>query len=76
MKTSKFLSLDLRDLLKGALMAVLGAVFGLIQTSLESGSLNFDWGHIAKTAVIVGGLYIIKNFFTNSNDEFGRPEPS
>lgn len=75
MKKSKLFSIDFRDLIKGTIMAALGAGLGLILASLEAGSLNFDWSYIGKTAAIAGGLYLVKNFLTNSNDEFATREP-
>lgn len=42
MKTSKFLSLDFSDILKGLLMAVLTPAVVIIQQSLDLGILNHE----------------------------------
>ena len=64
MKTSKFLALNLADIFKGLLMAILTPAVVIIQQSLESGILTFDWKSIV-TASIGGGLaYLLKNFLT------------
>lgn len=64
MKTSKFLALNWADIFKGLLMAILTPAVVIIQQSLESGILIFDWKSIV-TASIGGGLaYLLKNFFT------------
>lgn len=64
MKTSKFLALNWADIFKGLLMAILTPAVVIIQQSLESGILIFDWKSIV-TASIGGGLaYLLKNFLT------------
>lgn len=75
MKSSKFLSLNVNDFLKGLVMAVLGAVFAIIKTTVEAGSLNFDWPTIGKYALAAAITYLTKNLLTASNGEFGKPEP-
>jgi hypothetical protein len=64
MKTSKFLSLNLADILKGLVIAILTPAIVIIQQSLESGALTFEWKSML-TASIGGGLaYLLKNFLT------------
>jgi len=64
MKESTFLSLGMKDILKGLLLAVLTPVIYTIQTSIEAGVLTFDW-HAIGLASLAGGLaYLVKNFFT------------
>lgn len=75
MKSSKFLSLDLNDFLKGLIMAVLAAVLAIVKTTIEAGSLNFDFPTIGKYALLAALAYITKNLLTNSRDEFAKPEP-
>lgn len=70
MKKTSFLSLGLRDFLKGLVMAVLGAVFGIVQGSVEASQFVFNWNDIWHAAVIATVAYLAKNFFTNSKDEF------
>jgi len=64
MKTSNLYSIDLKDLAKGLIVAVGSAVIATIQTSLQAGSLNFNWQLIGTVALGAGVAYISKNFFT------------
>lgn len=64
MKTSNLYSIDLKDLAKGLIIAVGSAVVATIQTSLQAGSLNFNWKLIGTVALGAGIAYIGKNFFT------------
>jgi hypothetical protein len=70
MKTSKFLSLNLADILKGLVIAILTPAIVIIQQSLESGALTFEWKSML-TASIGGGLaYLLKNFLTPQKEVF------
>lgn len=62
--TSNQFTLDIRDGLKGLLVAVITPVFTVIITSLEAGSLTFNWKAIAITALTAGLAYVLKNFLT------------
>lgn len=64
MKTSDFLKLDIRDILKACIIATLTPVLVLVQQSIEAGQLTFDYKHLAMAAI--GGFvaYLIKNFLT------------
>lgn len=64
MKTSSLFSLNLADLGRGLVVAIGGAVVTLIQNSLASGSLTFDWKAIGGVALAAGLSYLGKNFFT------------
>jgi hypothetical protein len=64
MKTSALFSLGLNDFGKGLLVAIGGAVVAAIETSLQAGSLTFDWKAIGTTALAAGISYLAKNFFT------------
>jgi len=64
MKTSNLYSIDLKDLTKGLIVAVGSAIVTTIQTSLQSGSLSFNWKLIGTVALGAGIAYISKNFFT------------
>ena len=64
MKTSNLYSIDLKDLAKGLIVAVGSAIVTTIQTSLQSGSLSFNWKLIGTVALGAGIAYIGKNFFT------------
>jgi len=67
---SSFLSIDMKDAIKAFIVAVLGAVIGLMQVTIDAGSLDFDWKKIGLTALAAAGAYIIKNWLSNSNDQF------
>lgn len=64
MKTSNLYSLDLKDLAKGLIIAIGSAVITTIQTSLQQGSLIFNWKLIGTVALGAGIAYLGKNFFT------------
>lgn len=75
MKT-KFGSLGIKDVVKGIVMAFLMALvtgcYQLIQTGGE-----FSW--VTMKPVLMNSIgamlvYLIKNFFTNSDDKFLKPE--
>lgn len=80
MKTSKFLSLDFRDLLRGFLMAVLTPVFTTIYTSFEAGVFTLNWHLIGVSAIGGAMAYLGKNFFTQPKEvkslsDIGLPKP-
>jgi hypothetical protein len=57
--------LNSNDLIKGVVMAVIGAVV----TYLSSPTVDLasvDWGYVVKTALIVAISYLAKNFVTDS----------
>lgn len=64
MQTSSLFALNLKDLGKGLLVAVGGAVIAAIQGSLQSGSLSINYKNIGYTALAAGLSYLTKNFFT------------
>ena len=64
MKDSNFLSLGVKDILRGLLIAVLTPVLVLIQQSIEAGNLVFEWKSLLIAGVGGGLAYLIKNFFT------------
>lgn len=64
--TSKQYSLKLNDFLKGLLMAVGTPVIAVLISSLNSGSLKFDWKAIGIVALSAALMYLSKNFFTPS----------
>tara|TARA_R110000868_G_scaffold131960_1_gene342347 strand:+ start:589 stop:807 length:219 start_codon:yes stop_codon:yes gene_type:complete len=63
---SKFLSLNSIDFVKGLVVSVFSAVITVIYTSLQTGSLSFDWKSIGITALTTALAYLMKNFITNS----------
>lgn len=83
MKTSNFLSLDFKDFVQGLLMSVLTPAVLIIQQSIESGVLVFNWKSIAMASVAGGFAYLVKKFFTQPkevnklvDDEIGLPKPT
>lgn len=74
---SDFLKLNINDILKGLLMAVLTPVVVIIQQSLEAGVFVFDWKSIGLAALSGGVAYLVKNFFTTAKEvqSIGLPKP-
>ncbi len=64
MQTSPLFSLNFKDLGKGLLVAVGGAVIAAIETSIQAGSLTFNWKTIGGVALAAGLSYLVKNLFT------------
>ena len=64
MKFSSFLSLNLHDLIRGAIMAAGGAAFGIIEAALNAGSFQIDWSNVWHMAVGTAVVYLGKNFLT------------
>jgi hypothetical protein len=62
--TSNQFSLNMKDVLKGLLVAVLTPVFTIIMTSLNAGELTFNWKVIGATAAAAALAYLLKNFLT------------
>ena len=63
---SDFLKLNLNDIFKGLLMAVLTPVVVIIQQSLEAGVFVFDWKSIGSPAVVGSGAGVANIIFTYS----------
>jgi hypothetical protein len=61
MKKINFLPASVRTLVKGLIVAVIGAVVAVVAPSLENGQFVFDWTTIWHTAVAAGIAYIGKN---------------
>lgn len=68
-KLSGFLTLNVKDFIKGLIMAVLGAVIAVLGPTIESGEWVFNWSVIWKMAAGTAFAYIVKNLFTNNKDE-------
>lgn len=73
---SKFLNLNFRDLVKGAVIAALAVIVAALSASLEAGSLPTieQWKGIGWSGLMAFAAYLLKNLFTNSNDELLQPE--
>jgi hypothetical protein len=66
MQTSPLFALDFKDLLKGLIVAIGGAIIAAIQTSLQAGSFTFSWKTMGSIALASGLSYLGKNFFTSA----------
>lgn len=75
---SDFLKINTRDLVKGAVVAVLAVVTSGLVTILESGALPTvqQLKGIGMVALTAGVSYLLKNFLTNSQDEVLKKEQS
>ena len=63
-------SVGTKDFLKGLILAVITAVITIVYTSVQAGSLTFDWKVIGTTALSAALAYITKNLLTNNKDQF------
>ncbi len=63
---SKLFNLNISDFWKGLIVAVFGAVLGLIYKTVDAGSLDFNWMFIFKAGLLAGLSYLLKQFSTNS----------
>lgn len=72
--TSKQWLLDGRDLLKGAEFAAIGAVLGLVKTSVDAGSLDFNWQQIGKFALLAAISSIIKSWYSAQQTIIQNPK--
>ena len=66
---STFLNINLNDLGKGLILAVLTSVLTVIYTTVQAGSLTFNWSLIATTALTSALSYLLKNLLTNSEGQ-------
>jgi hypothetical protein len=75
-KLSEFLKINSFDLLKGFITAFLTSAITMMVQALSAG--NFPTTLQLKQAAIAGlaagGAYLLKNFFTNSEGQFLKPE--
>lgn len=59
-------TLNVRDIIKGLLIAVITPVFTIIGSSIDAGTLTFNWKWIGSVAVFAGLSYLVKNLLTPS----------
>jgi len=71
---SSLFKLNLVDFTKGLLIAVLTSIITLLYSSIEVGTLTFDWKLIGTTALTSALAYIMKNFLTNSEGKFFKKD--
>ena len=62
-KTSKLFSINVRDVLRGAIVSGLSGASGLILEALNA-QANIDWNTVGNYAIAGALGYIVKNFFT------------
>lgn len=56
--------INIKDALRGLLIAAGTAAGFIIQSTVESGSLDINWKKVGMAALAGGLTYIIKNYFT------------
>lgn len=80
MKTiaTKFLSIGMKDIGKGFILAVLTVIVTGLYTCLNQVPPVLPdlamLKHLGMTGLVAGVAYLIKNYFTNSNDQFLKKE--
>ncbi len=75
MKTkSKLFRLDLKDIGKGLLLAVLSSVVPLLMTDLSAEVVTVDWNAMRMVAMGAISAYLATNFFSNSKGKIGKKE--
>ena len=74
---SKYLSITIKDVLKGAIVAVLTSIATAVIPILQTGEIpGIEQLHTILIAGVGAGVaYLLKNFFTNSNDQILTREP-
>jgi len=74
MKNTKFFTLGFADLIKGFIVAILGAFIAGILDVLNTHQFPTDFAPILYSSLASGLAYLLKNLVTNSDDEFLIPE--
>jgi hypothetical protein len=67
---SEILKLNMRDLLKGCVTAILAGVITYLYDAVQAGGLQFTMTtlqNIGTVALIAGLGYLVKNLFTSSD---------
>ena len=77
MKSSPFLSLHTKDAIKGLIVAILTSVLTGVYDIIASGAMPTaaQWKTIGIAGLTAGVGYVMKNWLTNSSDQFAKPEP-
>jgi hypothetical protein len=58
-------TLNVKDFLKGLLIAVGTAILVIVQNTISLGTLTFDWKAIGMAAIGAAITYLAKNFLTD-----------
>ena len=68
---SKLFSLNVKEIGRGLIVSISGAVITALYTGLESGVTVFDinWASVGNAALLAGLAYISQKILRNSNDE-------
>ena len=76
MDFSQFFKINLRDLGKGVIMAILGSIVSALLVIVNTGTLPTldEWKNVGMLGLMAGLSYLLKNLLTNSNDQFLKPE--
>ena len=74
---SKFLSLNLQDVIKGAVVTALTAAIAVVGTSINAGRMPtvVEWKISGVAAAAAAVSYLVKNLLTNSKGELVKAEP-
>lgn len=73
---SQLYSLDLRDVAKSLIVAIITAFLSAVLAMMQAGGLP-TWEGLQQAVVMsimAGVSYLVKNFLTNSQGETGTPE--
>ena len=74
---SNFLNLSTKDLLKGLIVAFLSALLTGVYNGIDAGTFALTWVFFKPIVLVSFGsmiAYLLKNYLTNSNDEFLKKE--
>lgn len=73
---SKYLTVNALDLVKGSIVAAGTVILSLLGTMIQSGAYLTEEQLIVavKAGVLAAISYLVKNMFTNSNDELFKSE--
>ena len=74
---SNLWTLNLKDAFKGFITAVVMSFVTTIYQFFQSMNVQWTWAFwqpVVYTAIGAGLAYLIKNFLTNSNDQFAKAE--
>lgn len=72
---SKLFRIDVRDFVKGLIIAILAGVSPLLMTDLTAEVVHIDWNAMRMVAMGAMGAYLTTNFFTNSKGKPITKEP-
>ncbi len=77
MTKSPLFSLKYRDLIKGLVVSVLTTIITALAAIFKDGNMPTmgEWRSIGIAALGAGAGYLLKNLFTNSQDQILKKEP-